>query len=243
MDILTERFSVYDFFNPIIAGMTFILAEGICSYSFFTQQLLELFKGKKTVDVQVLMIISVLIAAYIIGAFLQGPVEWLIDKGKHYERDLVEECLGNTEELFSQTRRQFIINKAKDYLKVSDEEQWTEDKRKDYGKTFYAHCIYYLHINKLDGKTERMRETQALSKLLVGVFFLVPVISFIIAIIEYKTDNMNYNWLLTVSEWAICLVLSIGFYFRYKMATKNRIIMTLSLYDASIDNATSNDIH
>lgn len=239
MDNLTERFSVYDFFNPIIAGMTFILAQGICSYPFFTQQLLELFKGEKTVDVQILTFVGVLIVAYIIGAVLQGSVDWLVDEKKHYERDLIDGCLGDKEELFSQTRRKFIINKAKAYLKVSDEQQWGEDECKDYSKTFFAHCIYYLHINKLDGKTERMRETQALSKLLVGVFFIVPVISIIIAIIGYKPDSVNYNWLLTVTEWAICLVLSIGFYFRYKMATKNRIAMTLSLYEASFEDATS----
>lgn len=82
-----------------------------------------------------------------------------------------------------------------------------------------------------------MRETQALSKLLVGVFFVVPVISFIIAIVESKPDNISNEWLLTVSEWVICWVLSIGFYFRYKLATKNRIAMTLSIYEASVDNA------
>ncbi len=238
MENLTERFSIYDFFNPIIAGMVFILAQGICSYPFFTWKLLELFKGKKTADVQVLTVVSVLIIAYIIGAFLQCPVDWFIEDKKHYEQDLVEGCLGKNNAIFSPTRKKIIIKKASAYLNVLDEKLWDdEDKYKDYGKTFFAHCIYYLHINKLDGKIERMRETQALSKLLVGVFFVVPVISFIIAIVESKPDNISNEWLLTVSEWVICWVLSIGFYFRYKLATKNRIAMTLSIYEASVDNA------
>ena len=124
MDSLTERFSVYDFFNPIIAGMTFILAQAICSYPFFTRQLSELFKGEKTADVQVLTVVGVLIVAYIIGAFLQGPADWLIDEKKHYERDLIENCLNNEKVISSQARRNFIIDKAKVYFGVSDRQQW-----------------------------------------------------------------------------------------------------------------------
>lgn len=236
MDSLTERFSIYDFFNPIIAGMTFILAQGICSYPFFTQQLLELFKGEKTVDVQVLTVAGVLIVAYIIGAFLQCPVDWLIDEKKQDESNLIANCLADNK-LFSQTRRKLIRDKAEAYLKVSDKKDWNHAAEDC--KAFFAHCVYYLHINKLDSKIERMRETQALSKLLAGVFCVVPVISFAIAITEYKPGNISYNWLLTVSEWAICWMFSIGFYFRYKMATKNRIAMTLSLYEASVDSVTS----
>ncbi len=66
--------------------------------------------------------------------------------------------------------------------------------------TFFAHCIYYLHVNRKDEKTEEIRETQGFSELFACVFWSAPVFSLIICIFQVvilQNKDINFECLLT----------------------------------------------
>lgn len=234
MDGLSEKFSVFDFFNPIIAGMIFLLSQGIALYPLYK---MDTINWESIKDFQIIIIVGVLTCAYTIGAVLYSPTHYVITNQMKYETRMIENCLNSSELFSSADRRKKFVEKAMEYLgDLSSCLNNNKEVGKEQCSAFFAHCVYYLQLKKIDGKCERLRETQALSELLSGVFATAVILDIFIVVLFVGNILTEAERGVYVAICAIVwLTMCIGFYKRYKMAVKNRIRIVISLYDASID--------
>ena len=100
-------------------------------------------------------------------------------------------------------------------------------------EAFFAHCEYVLHVNCLDKKTEKLRETQGLSELLMFVFWSIPVFSTMVFIFRVRIlGNVHVNDCFVAVIYILCVIFGFIFCYRYKISAENRIRMVLSIYEA-----------
>lgn len=244
MDNLTGKFTAYDFFNPIIAGMAFLIMQILCALCVFgnVDMFLAIYTNIcNSIQSATISILVLLVMTYVIGAATQALMHYLFSlecfERFNHERNFIHNCLNNNELYRSSTRAGIIEDRAKNYLHI-DQINPQDEKYEDYCKVFFSHCVYSLQIKNLDGKIERLRETGEISKILVGVFGEVPIISIVSILIWLWQDTAavrNIDWASLVILYAISLLLCMGFEYRFRVASKNRIIMTLSIYDALCD--------
>lgn len=98
---------------------------------------------------------------------------------------------------------------------------------------FFAYCTYYIQVHEQNKKTEKLRDIEGLSMSFSLVFLILTVASFI-ALILSKLFYVNGIVLECVSFF-VYATLSIIFDYRAEKALKNRIRMTLAVYEAEKD--------
>ena len=232
MDGVTEKFSVFDFFNLIIGGSVFLLGLGICNYS----QVIEVSTSIIALigDSDFLLVAAItffLGCALIAGTVINEIAHWCFDTMLYRERTLIETCLNKDKLINNDFRLQRFREKAQKYLKVQKlelQEEFTTDQC----STYFAYCIYYLHVRDRDKKTEKLRETQGLSELLTLVFVLIPISS----IIMYTFSGTKCLYIKpTVLIYTIFAVFACAFFRRARRAMENRLKMVLAVYDACVD--------
>ncbi|MFR5004102.1 MAG: hypothetical protein ACLUCZ_17055 [Thomasclavelia ramosa] len=232
MDAVTEKFSVFDFFNLVIAGMVFWMLLGICHYS---QLQILIKKFSLFISGSSLLLFATVVTfmgdAFIVGAAFQVISIWLFKKKIHWEKDIMQKCLTKDVLFDNEIRLNALRKRANDYLERPEgSAHFTPDKC----EAFYAHCVYYLHVKELDKKTEKLRETQGLSKLLSCMFFTIPIISISIYVFQLLILRMvNLNLLAVIITYLVCFAFGYIFYCRYNITCKNRMRLVLSIYDAN----------
>lgn len=95
---------------------------------------------------------------------------------------------------------------------------------------FFAYCVYYIQIKNQNRKTEKLRDIEGLSKELSLVFLFLTffaIIAFFITLFQFNGDK----WYLAIIYSILCAYLSIIMDFRTEKSIKNRIRMTLAIYD------------
>lgn len=103
---------------------------------------------------------------------------------------------------------------------------------------FFAYCIYYLHVRNKDGKTEKLRDIEGLSEGFSMAFTILTVIAIFVAAYGFFEQILKGEDLIKyLMASTLCPFLSILFDYRTERAVKNRIRMTLALYEAEIDHA------
>ena len=84
---------------------------------------------------------------------LQVVGHWLIKEKLGWQTKVIAECLTGRGIFDNSYRTKRLLLKAIDYLGTKE-----SSINKDEILTFFAHCIYYLHVNhkdKKNGKTQR----------------------------------------------------------------------------------------
>ena len=232
MDSMTEKYSAFDFFNLLIAGMLFLLAMGLEDYSCTIEGVKKVADIAQKSKLIFILVIGIFVCASLVaGSVIQVLGIYIIDWKLGWEKRIIESCLQDDVLWNNSVRLNTIRNKAKSYLKKSLEDT---DLTKEQSAAFFSHCVYYLHIRGLDKKVEKMRETQGLSQLLTCVFGAGFCGTYFNLFIKYiKAERIEISNIVIMNF--VFALLTLLFYFRYKISGKNRIRMVLSVYDACVE--------
>lgn len=234
MDNVTQKFSVFDFFNLLIAGTLFLVVLAICHYPSSTMLIMSL--SDLVGDSNFLFFISIIsfvAFALIVGMSIQVIGHWIVKEKIGWESKKIGTCLSDKALFYNSVRTNRIREKACAYLKLSESNlELTQEQC----SAFFAYCIYYLHVKGLDKKTEKLRETQGLSELFSCVFYSAPLVSILIfAFQRLFSCDVNLVKQFVVATYIFCVLMGLIFYKRYKISCRNRIRMVLSIYDACIE--------
>lgn len=232
MDSVTEKFSVFDFFNLIIGGSVFWLGLGICNYF----QVIEVSTSIASFigDADFMLFIAIILflgCSLVAGTVINEIAHWCFDTKFHRERTLIENCLNKNKLIKNDVKLEKFREKAQKYLNV-EKLELDKDFTADQCSTYFAYCIYYLHVRDQDKKIEKLRETQGLSELLTLVFASIPVSSIIIYVFS------GTNCLYIIPTVLICILFAVfacAFFRRTERAMENRIKMVLAVHDACVD--------
>jgi hypothetical protein len=235
MESMTEKFSVFDFFNLLISGTIFLLVLGICYYPQMWEDILSLScLMDDNYFLFIVMLVAFFVCSFIIGSVLQELGHFVIEKKIGWEQKLSANCL-NEDGIFTNCLRLKILQaKARDYLQLSKKtsKRFTEEQC----LTFFAYCIYFLHIKELDKKTEKLREAKALSELCACEFAIIPLTNIIIIQLIPRGMINCSDWGRILFISVVCFLLSYIFYKRYQCLAQNRILIVFGIYDAYRDN-------
>lgn len=134
MDALTEKYSVFDFFNLMIAGMTFLFLMCICFYSKSFSWLIEV---SNTIDnsaiLFVVTIIGFLESSLLIGAIFQVISERITHNKSSWEQGMIKQCLNEGVLFENSIRLKRVRKKACDYFRVKDKQL-----NEEYNAAFFA---------------------------------------------------------------------------------------------------------
>ena len=231
MDAITQKYSVFDFFNLLIAGAVSLNVQMICQYPKSAVWLKSL-----SVDIGVsgfLLFVSVITyagGALVFGMVLQVIGHWFIEERLGWQTKMISECLNGNGIFENSYRTTRVFHKAVRFLNIKETK--TNLDREE-ASAFFAYCVYYLYVERRDEKPEKLRETQGLSELFSCVFWTAPLFCAIISIIRVIIwHDMNFNIFCIFGTCVISIILGTVFYYRYKISFRNRIRMVLSIYDA-----------
>lgn len=232
MDSMTEKYSAFDFFNLLIAGMLLLLVLGLEDYAWTVEMVSEVADIAQKSNLIFIIVIGILVCASLVaGSIMQVLGIYIIDWKLGWEKRIIENCLQDSVLWSNSIRLNAIRDKAKVYLKKSEEDkEWTKEQC----SAFFPHCVYTLHIKGLDKKVEKLRETQGLSQLLTCVFGTGFCGTYIILLIQCMR-NTHIEFANIIIMNLVCGLLTLVFYGRYKISGKNRIRMVLSVYDAYVE--------
>lgn len=234
MDGITEKFNVFDFFNLEICGLVFLFALGICHFEQVKKMIFTIAeKTEHGFFLSVLILAVAISCALVIGMTLQVLGHFIIKEKIGWENNIVSKCLRKNVLFNNNVRRKEIVKRANEYFKTGNKYKKLSSRQ---CATFYAHCEYYLYIRELDKKAEKMRETQGLSENFTCVFMIAPIVSiciYIINLVCFELESIKLWRVLSI--YMLYLLLAFLFYYRYKVVSKNRIRMILSIYDVAVE--------
>ena len=236
MDSVTEKFSVFDFFNLIIGGSVFWMGLGLCHYSQTIECCDWIFGwlgGLPDSSGIVLLVATVLLVGcfFVTGSVVNEIAYWWYHVRKDREKDKMNTCLKKNELVTNEAKLNIFRKKAREYFglpEFGDDQDFTPDQCAAY----FAYCIYYLHVRGVDKKTEKLRETQGLSELMTLVFALIPILSLIIHLVLNTYEKIDKYILVA---YGLCVICVAAFSVRATRAMENRIRMALAVYDACVD--------
>lgn len=232
MDGVTEKYSVFDFFNLIIGGVIFFVGLGICNHS----QLAEIFTKIDILvgdsDFAIIFIIIFFVGcSLVIGTVINEFAHLLFCTMLQSEKKIIKACLNKGQLIHNDVKLEIFRDKAKKYLKA-DIDGLDKNFSDEQCSTFFAYCVYYLHVRGQDKKNEKLREAKGLSELLTLVFVSIPVLSIIIYHLSGAASLIDK---FVLSCYFVFIIFSCAFFRRSKRATENRIRIVLAIYDACVD--------
>lgn len=238
MDGITEKFSVFDFFNLIIGGIVFIFGLWVCTPSqiadFYTSTVNTANNSWFSIFLAVVAFLGI---ALVFGMVITEIAHWIFDTKFHLEKTLIETSLNKNQLIKNSTKLAKFRQKAQAYLNVNQREL-DNDFTTDECSAYFAYCVYYLHVHGQDKKTEKLREAQSLSELLTIVFVLIPISSIALHILAGAACLVIKP---TVLLYLMFAVFALIFLRRSKRAMENRIKMVLAVYDACVDMNSNRD--
>lgn len=138
MDSVTEKFSVFDFFNLIIAGMVFIIMLGICHYPQSKDLIVKILKfDNDSFLFQTGIMVVFLCEALIIGMILQVVADYIIKEKIGWERKVIGYELITGKLFKNKIRTDSIIKKARRYLNISGDTNLDAEKC----EAFFSYCV------------------------------------------------------------------------------------------------------
>ena len=120
MDGVTQKFSVFDFFNLLISGTIFLFVLAICHYS---QSMILFEKASNVIGDSTFLIVISLVAfvsfAFVFGAIFQTFGFFVSEKIFGFEQKCIETCLNDNGLFKNKIRRENIKKKAQNYLQLN----------------------------------------------------------------------------------------------------------------------------
>lgn len=244
----SEQLGLYDFFNLILAGATFI-----CGLSLISEEI----KNYLWNNLSFQKGLGIILLIYILGMILQ-EIGSLIDryvfriyegmncrilKGKFddkYEGKIKNSIIRNP--IVLERYRRNADEVLKEFAFCDNEQRFENDNVNGY---VFSICQYYVSIHGKDKKVEKLRALFAMSKTLIACFFLLSILVLISILVDFKptTDICdtirfsipNYKQCIEKIIYSI-LFAAIGFFFvfRAKRVMKNFLLVLLGTYDAIV---------
>lgn len=133
MDGVTEKFSVFDFFNLIIVGIIFITILGIVNYYqaiIMLKKIAEIVAEDKLLEAGTIIVF--LCVSLVIGMIFQVIFQYIKEK-----MNLEKEILSNKRLFDNEIRMEEVKKEAKQYFNIKKQEQELTDKQ---WIAFFAYC-------------------------------------------------------------------------------------------------------
>lgn len=228
MDGFFEKFSIYDFFNLIAAGIIFLCG-------LFTLGLLELTTVAKFLreypEMQWIIFIVILWTCYLIGTILQQIGSFVFEK--KYSSSITSTILCNQHSIINNQIKLEVHQKYARKLFQEKGIPFSGDCFSAwYSEYYFAYCSYYIQNQNKHRKSEKMRGLRGIYSLLVTCF--ASLLTIVLLRIAYAVVNSEpVFWLIGVA-FAYLLLLLI--YCRaYKENTKYWVRMVLGVYETCVD--------
>lgn len=125
MDGVTEKFSVFDFFNLIIVGIIFITILGIANYYqaiIMLKKIAEIVAEDKLLEAGTIIVF--LCVSLVIGMIFQVIFQYIKEK-----MNLEKEILSNKRLFDNEIRMEEVKKEAKQYFNIKKQEQELTDKQ------------------------------------------------------------------------------------------------------------------
>lgn len=168
-------------------------------------------------------------------------VKWVASR--LFRKTTVHKCLTklfDSKDILSNMSKQkryetFVIDFVNEFQLATDSvDGKPADGKPDYEyiSYFYTYCEYYIHIKKLNKKTEKLRDIEGLSQELSLLFLILTLFSAVLALTRiFCFDIYKIAFLIVLA--LLYGFLSIVMDLRTERSIKNRIRMTFALYDAA----------
>ncbi len=241
MENAVEKLGFFDFFNHIIVGMFTILGLFSITIQFgWDKSITALSFLMNTREVNalffVLSIVTIIAVAYILG--LLCHVIFSAYDNHRTINTLITNLFDQKDScIIGQKRKGRYVELAK-ILFDKHNIEYPKGSSNDPGVNwdfelniyFYTYCLYQVQIKGLDKKPEKFRDIEGLLESFIVSLLFLDVVLFITGYFRW-TDIIIPDWAF-VAEIFMLLGIS-NILYRHRIAVlKNRIRMTLSLYDA-----------
>lgn len=243
---LSEQLGIYDFFNVILSGTTFV-----CGVCLVCKDLYEYIFDDLTLSKGLFLILLI----YILGMILQDLGSTLDKKYFNIYSGMNQRILqGNTKGRCGKESAEQIVSNPlvlKQYRKDADKLliriSGKRDKKRfddnDVNAYFFSVCQYYVSACGKDKKVEKLRALFAMSKTLMACFFSLSVVALLATFIDSEVSISICNLVgISALECANCrdkIFLSIIFFItayffvsRAKRTMKNFLLILLGTYHA-----------
>lgn len=251
MDTIAEKFDVFDFFNLIIAGITFEIGLG-----FYDPSITDHLNSIKdwigdSVFATILVISLFVVLSYITGAVFNTLGKKFLWNNVHVK--MVRECLTNDKIVNNKEKLERYRSKAQDFFSKNKSKDENKDKSKnenttvdkkyftpDQNECYFAHCIYHIQAREQNKKSEKLRSVAGLSMLLTVCFAFLsfpipPVVMYFYALLRHRFKWVEVSLGRQIITCIACIIFTRVFYFRYKNDESNHIRMVLAVYDVCKD--------
>ncbi len=228
MDGFFEKFSIYDFFNLIAAGIIFLcglLALGLLELTTLAEFL------SKNPEMQWVLFIVILGVCYLIGTFFQQISGFMFEK--KYSHSITSTILCNQHSVLNNQIKLEIHQKYARKLFQEKGIPFSGDCFSDlYCEYYFAYCSYYIQNQNKHHKSEKMRGLRGIYSLLATCFALLLAASlFRIAFAVVYSESIVC--LIFIASTYLLLLLIYGH--AYKENTKYWVRMVLGVYETCVD--------
>ena len=258
MDNVVDKLGFFDFLNYIIVGMYIIVGGFIISYQCgfdVSESIFDYLINKDDVNslFLALSVFSIIAIAYILGMVCHEVFSLIDDhKSKSFETLMKnmftkDSCIGNSKkrERYKTLAREIFDNNGVKYSNIDkgSEIEWTSELN----NYFFAYCVYQVQIRGLNKKLEKLRDIEGLAKSFsVGSILLLALLCGC-GVVTTLCDCGVLSWgfhsfpiPVYVFE-AVALIAITAVFVKYrKKALKNRVRMTLALFEAIYDKERKN---
>lgn len=243
MENILNRFSMFDFFNVLATGATFLFGLEMLNlyifqyfFSLVSQSISA--NGRESNIVFIIFIIGVLFVCYMIGSIFQESCSYIQDKGFKIQDKAMKSFLTDSNVINNETRQLALKKEA---AKVFNSKGILFDKENitpEQNHYFYAYCVYFIQIRGLDEKTEKMRTLHGISGMLSLCFFVLSFIGFFrVSYLCIIDNNLSIPLFVTFIAY---IILSIIFWYRMKKDIYYRIRMVAGIYEVASDREKNN---
>ena len=255
MESVVEKLGFFDFFNLIIVGIFTIVGCFGITYQFDLEISKKIFTYlKDTAEVNTLFLVlsvsAIITVSYIIGLLCLEAFN-LIDKKLKTFDNLVKDLFTRDSCIENEKKRIQYANIAKtvfDYNGIDHEPREGNPSGLEWdwslNNYFFTYCVYQLQIRGLNRKTEKLRDIEGLAKsFCISNVLLLSVLQ-VVGGMHWNTFLLPYYFVFI--EVILLIVIILIFIVYRKNALKNRIRMTLALFEAvyikeTMDSKTKED--
>lgn len=228
MDGFFEKFSIYDFFNLIAAGIAFLCGFIVLEPLEFTDLARFLHEYP---EMQWILFVIILAGCYLVGSILQQMSGLIFEK--KYSSSVTSTILCNHHSVLN---NQIKLEVHQKYAKKLFQEKgipffdgYFSTWHSEY---YFAYCSYYIQNQNKHSKSEKMRGLRGLYSLLVICFSLL----LIIALSKIGLAIMNDEPIFPLTGIACTYLFLMLVYCRaYKENTKYWVRMVLGIYESCAD--------
>ena len=259
MDTFIERQGFYDYINHFITGVILIISAEILRFPFKFSLTCTIYKAvrlfrfleKYTFLWNVCVLLFFSVVCFLLGVLMQELYSIIyerkpckkkrihsffsrlfikVNKDDYAKRIFQKSDNPNDSIIHSDLKRALYKKYASDILMKKPLKIVVDD---DLSSFFFAFCVYYIQIRNQDSKTEKLRDIEGMSKSLSLAFLILAFVALLPGFIVCLLWHLSgCAFLFELVCFFVFSFLSIIFDFRTEEALKNRIRITLAIYEA-----------